>query len=102
MTLKSLLRDIKDTIKILHAVDNALLIHEDRERWQLIKELPTPKPKQAFPELFRMSPVRSLFNAILADLSSASALVGLYGTVLSGQALPFNVMDHYSRYTTPP
>ena len=100
MTLESLLRDIKNTVKLMGAVDSALLVHEDRERRQLMHGVSNPKPKEAFPELFRMNPIRSVFNAILADINTASTLVGLYGTVLSGQPLPFYGIDLYSKMLT--
>lgn len=102
MTLKSLLRDIKDAVKVMGAIDSVLLIHEDGERRQLIKELPTKvaKPKQPFPELFRINSTRLVLNSILADLSTASTLVGLYGAVLSGQPLPFYGVDLYCKSDT--
>lgn len=102
MTLKSLLRDIKGAIKVMGAVDSALLVHEDRERRKLIQELPSSalKPKQPFPELFHMNSIRLVFNSILADLSTASTLVSLYGAVLSGQPLPFYGIDLYCKELT--
>lgn len=103
MTLKSLLRDIKTAVKVMGAVDSALLVHEDRERRQLIQELPVKvaKPKQIYPELFRGNSTRLVFNSILADLSTASTLVGLYGAVLSGQPIPFYGVDLYCKDLTP-
>lgn len=100
MTLKSLLRNLKDVVKLLGAVDSMLLVHEDRERREINEGLKGLKPKQLFPEVFRENPIRAVFHSIIADASSAVNLVGLYGTVLSGQPLRFYGVDLYSKCMT--
>ena len=96
MTLKTLLRQLRDSCKILRTIEQSLIKYEHQERARLQREM-HPKPKSIFPETFHVDPGRVALESVVSDLAIATNLVSQYQAVLCGEPLSFHGIDAYSK-----
>lgn len=98
MTLTSLLLDLRHATFALRAIDMRLIQVEEHSRKLLLLTLPKKqRPFKVHPETFAMHPVRAILNTIVADVTAAVGMVGLYATVLQGKPLGFKGFDEYCK-----
>ncbi|ETN44225.1 uncharacterized protein HMPREF1541_10776 [Cyphellophora europaea CBS 101466] len=95
MTLKTLLRQLRDSCKILRTIEQSLIKYEHQERARLQREM-HPKPKSIFPETFHVDPGRVALESVVSDLAIATNLVSQYQAVLCGEPLSFHGIDAYT------